>query len=157
MLIPTAVQEASLARNEAEQATALARAEAERCRELMEKLKEAARVKKDGDDDNCTAMAQRWVPRTCPLYAASLCPMLVLGVHQWASAMWSCRAVGIQSGGAQRDQLRGRKLGYCGKGDQLGGCSGLSQRSHSPGCPHCHPGSISVTEHSLPLPPSQES
>ncbi|XP_075567318.1 myomegalin-like [Pelecanus crispus] len=53
-------EEARLARNEAEQATALARAEAERCQELAGKLKEAARMKEeDRSDDSCSATAQR--------------------------------------------------------------------------------------------------
>lgn len=54
------MQEARLARSEAEQATALARAEAERCRELTGKLKEVARTKQeDGSDNGCGSMAQR--------------------------------------------------------------------------------------------------
>lgn len=57
---PTAMQEARLARSEAEQSTALARAEAERCRELAGKLKEAARTKEeDRSNDSYSAMAQR--------------------------------------------------------------------------------------------------
>ena len=76
------MQEARLARSEAEQATALARAEAERCRELAGKLKEAARTKEeDRSDDGCGTMAQRWVLRTRPLCDASLCPVPVLGDH----------------------------------------------------------------------------
>lgn len=54
------MQEARLARSEAEQATALARAEAERCQELTGKLKEAARIKQEDRSDNgCVSMAQR--------------------------------------------------------------------------------------------------
>lgn len=57
---PGAMQEARLARSEAEQATALARAEAERCQELTGKLKEAARTKQEDRSDNgCISMAQR--------------------------------------------------------------------------------------------------
>lgn len=94
------MQEARLARSEAEQATALARAEAERCRELAGKLKEAARMKEeDRSDDSCGAVAQRWVPRTCSLCAASLCPVMALGDHQGAAAVRSQGAVGIQCGG----------------------------------------------------------
>lgn len=97
---PAAMQEARLARSEAEQATALAKAEAERCRELAGKLKEAARTKEeDRSDDGCGTMAQRWVPRTCPLYAASLCPVLILGDYQGAGAVQGREAAGIQAGG----------------------------------------------------------
>uniref|UniRef100_A0A663FGI9 Centrosomin N-terminal motif 1 domain-containing protein n=1 Tax=Aquila chrysaetos chrysaetos TaxID=223781 RepID=A0A663FGI9_AQUCH len=93
-------EEARLARSEAEQATALAKAEAERCRELAGKLKEAARTKEeDRSDDGCGTMAQRWVPRTCPLYVASLCPVPILGDYQGAGAVQGREAVGIQGGG----------------------------------------------------------
>lgn len=95
------MQEARLARNEAEQATALARAEAERCRELSGKLKEAVRMKEeDRSDDGCSAMAHRWVPMTCPLYAGSLCPVPVLGDYQGAGPVQGQGAAGIWGGGA---------------------------------------------------------
>uniref|UniRef100_A0A6G1RH91 Uncharacterized protein n=1 Tax=Hypotaenidia okinawae TaxID=2861861 RepID=A0A6G1RH91_9GRUI len=65
-------EEARLARNEAEQATALARAEAERCQELAGKLKEAARMKEEGrSDDGCSAMAQRRIEELTQELAAS--------------------------------------------------------------------------------------
>ncbi|XP_027752341.1 myomegalin-like isoform X11 [Empidonax traillii] len=65
-------EEARLARSEAEQATALARAEAERCRELTEKLKEAARTKEeDRSDDGCGALAQRRIEELTRELAAS--------------------------------------------------------------------------------------
>lgn len=55
-----AVQEARLARSEAEQATALAKAEAQRCQELVAKLKEATRTKGDSrSGDGCDTAAQR--------------------------------------------------------------------------------------------------
>lgn len=80
------MQEARLARSEAEQATALARAEAERCRELTGKLKEAARTKQEDRSDNgCGSIAQRWVSRTCLLYVTSLYTVPVLGDYQGAS------------------------------------------------------------------------
>lgn len=60
------MQEARLARSEAEQATALAKAEARRCQELAAKLKEAARTKGDGGSgDGCDAAARRWVRAGC--------------------------------------------------------------------------------------------
>ncbi|XP_074452979.1 myomegalin isoform X13 [Larus michahellis] len=65
-------EEARLARNEAEQATALARAEAERCQELAGKLKEAARAKEeDRSNDGCNAMAQRRIEELAQELAAS--------------------------------------------------------------------------------------
>ncbi|XP_009998213.1 PREDICTED: myomegalin-like [Chaetura pelagica] len=65
-------EEASLARSEAEQATALARAEVERCRELAGKLKETARTKEEGRrDDSCGAMAQRRIEELTQELAAS--------------------------------------------------------------------------------------
>lgn len=90
------MQEARLARSEAEQATALARAEAERCQELAGKLKEAARIKEeDKSNDGCDAIAQRWVSRTHPLYAGSLCSVPGLGNYQEIAVVWGWRAVGI--------------------------------------------------------------
>uniref|UniRef100_A0A8C5IJ03 Phosphodiesterase 4D interacting protein n=1 Tax=Junco hyemalis TaxID=40217 RepID=A0A8C5IJ03_JUNHY len=69
---PAAMQEARLARSEAEQATALARAEAERCRELTGKLKEAARTKQEDSSDNgCGSMAQRRIEELTQELAAS--------------------------------------------------------------------------------------
>ncbi|KAL2301733.1 hypothetical protein Nmel_011126 [Mimus melanotis] len=66
------MQEARLARSEAEQATALARAEAERCRELTGKLKEAARTKQEDRSDNgCVSMAQRRIEELTQELAAS--------------------------------------------------------------------------------------
>lgn len=60
------MQEARLARSEAEQATALAKAEAQRCQELVAKLKEATRTKGDsGSGDGCDTAAQRWVCAGC--------------------------------------------------------------------------------------------
>ncbi|KAM6305703.1 myomegalin-like [Aegotheles albertisi] len=65
-------EEARLARSEAEQATALARAEVERCRELAGKLKETARTKEEGrNDDGCCAMDQRRIEELTRELAAS--------------------------------------------------------------------------------------
>lgn len=108
------MQEARLARSEAEQATALAKAEAERCRELAGKLKEAVRTKEeDRSDDGCGTVAQRWVPRTCPLYAASLCPVPILGDYQGAGAVQGREAAGIQGGGGAP---QGERAGLWGRG-----------------------------------------
>lgn len=78
---PGAVQEARLARSEAEQATALAKAEAQRCQELAARLKEAARAQGDsGSGDGHHDAARRWVPRPTSGPAAPHKPRRVLSI-----------------------------------------------------------------------------
>lgn len=78
---PGAVQEARLARSEAEQATALAKAEAQRCQELAARLKEAARTQGDGgSSDGHHDTARRWVPRPTSGPTAPHKPCRVLSI-----------------------------------------------------------------------------